>query len=67
MYSINNLVLGIQGHPEADKALAAAFYRSRIGQIGEYMVNDAVISLQKKIQPEIWLNWIVNFFSTTDE
>lgn len=66
MYAIDNLVLGIQGHPEADKTLAAEFYRSKIGQIGEDMVNDAVRSLQETIQPEIWLNWIVNFFSTQD-
>jgi len=67
IYAIDNLVLGIQGHPEAEKNFAAALYNSRIERIGQESVQKAISSLEKTIHSPIWAKWIYNFLSSPDK
>ena len=64
MYAIEDFVLGIQGHPEAEKTFAAALYNYRIEQIGKKTVQKAINSLEKTVDHAIWARWITNFFSS---
>lgn len=67
MYAIGDLVLGIQGHPEAEKTFAAALYEYRIEQIGQESVHKALNSLEKTLHTAIWAKWIYNFLSLPDK
>jgi GMP synthase (glutamine-hydrolysing) len=66
IYAIEDLVLGIQGHPEAEKTFAAALYNFRIEQIGPESVKKALDSLEKTVDHAIWAKWITNFLSSPD-
>mgnify|MGYP002063960190 CR=1 FL=1 len=63
MYAIEDLFLGIQGHPEAEKTFAAALYNSRIEMIGQESVQRAINSLEKTVHHATWAKWIYNFLS----
>ena len=67
MYVIEDFVLGIQGHPEAEKAFAAALYNYRIERIGKESVKKAINSLENTVHPAIWAKWIYNFLSPPDK
>ena len=58
MYAIEDLVLGIQGHPEAEKTFVAELYNFRIEKIGSESVRKAINSLEKTFHPAIWAKWI---------
>lgn len=62
MFSIKNNVLGIQGHPEVEKELAAALFNSRINRLGITLAQKAIKSLENNVSSEIWFNWICNYF-----
>lgn len=64
IYAIEDLVLGIQGHPETEKTFAAALYNFRIEQIGPESVKKAIDSLEKTVDQAIWARWIYNFLSS---
>jgi GMP synthase (glutamine-hydrolysing) len=67
MYAIEDFVLGIQGHPEAEKTFAAALYNSRIEMIGQESVQRAINSLEKTVHHATWAKWIYNFLSSPDK
>jgi GMP synthase-like glutamine amidotransferase len=67
MYAIDNFVLSIQGHPEAEIEFAAALYNSRIEKIGHESVQKAINSLEKTVHHAIWARWIYNFLSSPDK
>ena len=62
MYEIENIVLGIQGHPEFDKNFTEALYKYKAKLLGNDIVLGAISSLHKSIHPHIFAKWINNFF-----
>jgi GMP synthase-like glutamine amidotransferase len=62
IYEIQNVALGIQGHPEFDKAYAKALYMSRCEMIGQDIVSQATSSLSKPVHSHICAGWIYHFF-----
>ena len=65
MYEIENIVLGIQGHPEFEKKFVETLYKSRVELIGRNIVSTAISSLNGSIHPHIFAEWINNFFQKT--
>ncbi|MCG8687134.1 MAG: hypothetical protein MI892_19795, partial [Desulfobacterales bacterium] len=61
MFSIDNRVLGIQGHPELSREFAKALYESKKEKIGPEKVERAIQSLGEKTSPALWANWIYAF------
>lgn len=62
MYEVQNVALGIQGHPEFDKSYAEALYTSRRKLFGQDDFYRAVSSLGKPVHPHIFAGWIYHFF-----
>jgi len=62
MYEVENIVLGIQGHPEFDKKFVEVLYKSRVESLGQDIVSNAISSLHKSIHSHIFAKWINNFF-----
>jgi GMP synthase-like glutamine amidotransferase len=65
MYEIQNVALGIQGHPEFDKSYAKALYLSRRKSIGHDRIVKALSSLKTPVHPHIFARWIYHFFSSS--
>jgi GMP synthase-like glutamine amidotransferase len=62
MFEVQNIALGIQGHPEFDRNYAKALFLSRRESIGHERIEKAMSSLNNCLHPEIFTKWIYNFF-----
>ncbi len=61
MFDIQNVALGIQGHPEFDKRYAEALYASRHELFDQVVFSKAMASLNKTVHPNIFAEWICHF------
>jgi GMP synthase-like glutamine amidotransferase len=62
MFDIQNVALGIQGHPEFDIRYAEALYESRRELFDQDVFSKAMASLKKTVHPNIFAEWICHFF-----
>ncbi len=62
MFSIQDQVWGIQGHPEFTRPFARALYQSREKSLGKAAVAHAVESLDQIVDQALWARWICQFF-----
>ncbi|MFK5952298.1 MAG: hypothetical protein QM498_04510 [Desulfobacterium sp.] len=62
MFTLNQHVLGIQGHPEFSKPFARALYQSRQESFDKESLTLALESLGNEVHPRQWLQWIHQFF-----
>ena len=65
MISIDNRILGIQGHPEFTREYNQDVFQSRIERIGRERVEEAIISMQKEVHTTLLSQWIKNFLNFT--
>jgi len=61
MYTIGNRFLGVQAHPEFSKEYNRALFTSRTERIGEQVVADAITQMDKPLNTQQVVRWIMNF------
>lgn len=63
MYSIDNHIFSMQGHPEFTREYAKQRYDTRVDKIGEGKYQEAIHSLAEKTHELVVGDWIKNFFN----
>ncbi len=63
--SIDNKILGIQGHPEFTKGYNQDVFEFRMEKIGFQRVEEALHSLKKEVHTTLLSQWIRNFLNST--
>lgn len=64
IYSIDNHIFCVQGHPEFTTEYAEERYSTRIDRIGQDVYNQGIDSLQKKTDHLVFGQWMKAFFNT---
>ena len=61
IFQVGRKMLGIQAHPEFSKAYDKLLMEIRIKRMGEEVVENGIISLEKKVHWEIIRDWVIGF------
>lgn len=62
-YQINSIILAFQGHPEFNRDYLRYIMAKRRDIIGDAVYQQAIISLEQKLDHELVATWIVNFIN----
>lgn len=63
MYSIEDHIFSLQGHPEFSKEYAKKRYDTRAQLLGKQVYDVAIDSLSEPMDSELFAHWIKIFFT----